>query len=345
MGRFNDSVGQCEADCNSFQHAGIQHESFSGVVFVHQCVFLGCFAPMYTSSFAGKEEEAECDTHLHDAYRSSLGAVAWVVLTRAELAVYVQALQRRAHAPRIKDCKRLSIVIRHMKRHKRGLKSVTLKHPLKLVAFTDVPCKAQPGEPTGLALRGLAATFREDGGGGAKPHGDNGEVDFVDFIARRQRRIVRSTFSAEFNGFVNSVEQMLPLQCTWHHVYSGTAQRPERIADLFEGGLLYPPLDQCVDARAVYDAISATDACEFAGSSLKVHLISVGDRMPHGLIRNLFRVDARDMPADGPTKGGIGRLLLHNVSNGCKHKVSHDVLVRQKGLVGSATIGPPSKVE
>ena len=48
----------------------------------------------------GKEEKVLCDTELHDAYRPVLGAVAWIVLTRAELAVYVQALQRRAHAPR-----------------------------------------------------------------------------------------------------------------------------------------------------------------------------------------------------------------------------------------------------
>ena len=64
------------------------------------------------------------------------------VLTRAELAVYVQSLQRRAHAFRIKDCKKLNLVIRYMKRHKRGLKPVALQHPLKLPGFTDAAFKA-----------------------------------------------------------------------------------------------------------------------------------------------------------------------------------------------------------
>ena len=38
------------------------------------------------------------------------------------------------------------------------------------------------------------------------------------------------------------------------------------MVDLLGGGLLYPPLDLCVDARAAYDAVAATDVCEFAGA-------------------------------------------------------------------------------
>ena len=70
---------------------------------------------------------------------------------------------------------------------------------------------------------------------------------------------------------------------------------------------MYPPFDICVDAQAVYDAIGAPDACEPAGSSLKLHLIPVRDRMTHGHIRKLFWVDASDMLADGLTKGGVDR--------------------------------------
>ena len=207
---LNDKVGQCQADCTSFLHTGIQHESAPGLVVIHQYVYIHSIKPIDVHSLQGKGEESSCDTAMHDAYRSVLGAVAWTVLTRAELAVYVQALQRRAHAPGIKDCKRLNVVIRYMKRHKRGLKSIALQHPLELVAFTDVAFQAQPEEPTGLALRGLAAVLQEDRGIELR-HGNNEFANMVDFIARRQRRVVRSTFSAELNGLVDSVEQMLLL--------------------------------------------------------------------------------------------------------------------------------------
>lgn len=41
--------------------------------------------------------------------------------------------------------------------------------------------------------------------------------------------------------------------------------------DLLEEGLVHPFLDARVDARAVYDAISASDVCGLAGSSMKLH--------------------------------------------------------------------------
>ena len=99
-------------------------------------------------------------------------------------------------------------------------------------------------------------------------------------------------------------------------------------------------MDLCVDARAVYDAISASDACEPAGNSLELHLISVGDRMTHGLVRKFSWVDTRDMPADGLTEGGIDRFLLRSVSNDCKHDAKHRPPIHTK--VGSAT-SPPGK--
>ena len=317
---FNDQVGQGKADYNSSLHAGIQHEHSAGQVFTHQYVYIDSITPIEPSLLTGKGDEALCDSKMHEAYRSVLGAVAWTVLTRAELAVYVQALQRRAHAPRIIDCKRLNVVMCHMKRHKCGLKSITLKHPLKLVAFTDVAFKTQPGEAIGLFLRGLVATMCEDQGAGTQLHGDILKANRVDFIVRRQGRVVRSTFSAELHGFVDSIGQMLLKQCTLHQIYCGTTQSPERMIDLPEKGSMYPPLDICVDAKAVYDAIAVSDACEFAECSLKLHLISVRDRMTHGLIRKLYWVDTWDMLADGLTNGGIDRLLLHKVSNDCVHE-------------------------
>ena len=109
--------------------------------------------------------------------------------------------------------------------------------------------------------------------------------------------------------------------------------------DLLEGGSLYPLLDLCVDVRAAYDAVAATYVCEPAGSSLKLHFISVRDKMAHGLIRTIFWVDTRDMLADGLTQGGVDKTFLHNVSNACRYRCVHDVLLREKKktLVSSST--------
>lgn len=82
---------------------------------------------------------------------------------------------------------------------------------------------------------------------------------------------------------------------------------------LLENGGLHPCLDVAVGAGAVRDAVVAIDACEPQESSLKFHLIPVRDRLTQGIIRRMHWVDTRDMLADGLTKGGIDRALLHAV--------------------------------
>ena len=207
LAHLNASVGSCKADYGSFLHTGIQHEHSPGVVFTHQYVYVDSVKPISSDLYIGKEDEALCDAACHEAYRFVLGAVAWTVLTRTKLAIYVQALQRRAHAPLVTDCKRLNLAIRYMKKYKCGLNFVCLRHLIKLVGFIDVAFKDQPEEPTGLALRGLAATSQEDSLKVDQSHNTSGLANLVDFTIRRQRRVVRSTFSAELNGLVNNVEQ------------------------------------------------------------------------------------------------------------------------------------------
>ena len=140
---LNKFVGQCKADYTSFLHTGIQHEHSSGAVYAHQYVYIDSMLAIDCNLFIGQAEEAECGVEFHEVYRSVLGAVAWIALTRADLAVYIQALQRWAHAPRIQDCKRLDIAIRYLKGHKCCLRSVQVKHPLKLVAVIDAAFKAE----------------------------------------------------------------------------------------------------------------------------------------------------------------------------------------------------------
>ena len=157
-----------------------------------------------------------------------------------------------------------------------------------------------------------------------KPHAEDGVANLLDFTVRRQRGVVRSTFSAELNGLIDSIEAMLLLQCTLHQVFCGTDQSAQDMVDLLEHGQLYPPVDLCVDAKAVFDAISASDICDPAESSLKLHLISVRDRMSQGILRFLYWVDTRDMLADGLTKGGIDRALLDAICEHCKYECKHE---------------------
>ena len=83
--QLNVQVGQRTADYDSFLHIGIQHEHSAAQVFTDQYVYIDSITPIDSSLFTGKDDEALCGSQLHEAYRSVLGVVAWIVRTRAEL--------------------------------------------------------------------------------------------------------------------------------------------------------------------------------------------------------------------------------------------------------------------
>ena len=84
---------------------------------------------------------------------------------------------------------------------------MTIKHPLKLTGSTDAAFKSIPEESTGFVLRGLAVVLHSDDSEG--PGSKDGPAYLVDFTVRRQRRVVRSTFSVKLKGRTDSVEQLL----------------------------------------------------------------------------------------------------------------------------------------
>ena len=113
--------------------------------------------PLDLSLYKGKtEDEALVDETLKESFSSLLGGVAWTALSRAESAVYIQALQRRGSKPRYVDCKKINTLVRYLKRHKIGIWYGLFSGKVRLLPFTDSAFKAQEDEGNGLALRGLA---------------------------------------------------------------------------------------------------------------------------------------------------------------------------------------------
>ena len=106
--------------------------------------------------------------------------MAWLVLTRADIAVYVQALQRRGMEPRAVDCKPINLVTRYLWRHEICIRYQCLPHPVKIVGFSDAAFKVQIEESSGLALRGLATILVSDGS--PFPDSKNGRCQLLEFF-------------------------------------------------------------------------------------------------------------------------------------------------------------------
>ena len=93
-----------------------------------------------------------------------------------------------------------------------------------------------------------------------------------------------------------------------------------------EEGKLQPPIKGIVDAKAVFDSIKASDVCEPAESSLKLHLLAIRDKLVAGILQQLFWGDTRDMLADGLTKGSVNRSALQLAQEEGRFKLQHAVV-------------------
>ena len=133
--------------------------------------------------------EGLCGEADHASYMSLLGGIAWVVNTRAEVAIFVGALNRVAKSPKYTDMKRLYTVLRFHKKHAAETLLKKLNGPLKVIAVSDSACKRQDESP--LACRGSMTLLCTD-----TPHKFGGDAHVRDFDCKKQKRVTRSTFGA-----------------------------------------------------------------------------------------------------------------------------------------------------
>ena len=330
---LNDKFGACKAEWNRFTHTGVEHERSEEGIYCHQKKYAAEKLKAITLEKNATDDKGPVTEELHTKYSEQLGKVAWMVLTRADDAIYIQSLQRRNHNPRYSDIKRLNAVIRHMQRKPLGIWCPMIRtENVRILGFTDSAFKAQEDENTALALRGLAALIASDDKReqqkGVIEIGTDHDIHLMEWIVRRLKRVVRSTFAAELNALIDTIESLLLLQLILHQCYCGTDEDAEQLIIKLEAGKLYPPIDVFVDAKSVSDAISANELCTPQESSLKVHLIAIRDRLQRGLLRSISWTDTRDMLADALTKGGINRDMIQSAMQG-RLRMCHDTVPHQ----------------
>ena len=219
------------------------------------------------------------------------------------------------------DLKRLNVVLRFLKRQKVGIMYGKVEAPYRLSGYTDAAFKAQEDESSGLAIRGLAVVLTTQSE--KIPTSPSGKVNLVEYLVRRIRRVVRSTFAAELNSLLDSIESVLLIQLAMHQIFCGTDQSAEELMHALESGGLYPPIEFVIDAQSVYDALNVLDVCTPQESSLKLHLIAIRNRMERGVINAVWWCDTRDMLADALTKGGIDRAQIVKCMNTGRLEVIH----------------------
>ena len=294
-------VGVLKKAVGDFEHCGIMHRQLpNGDVTIHQ----NHYTPQLNAlSIPGDTNlEALCCPTDHAAYMSLLGAVAWMVNTRADVAIFVGALQRVAKNPRIIDMKRLNTVLKFMKKHQVITLFRKLTLPIKLIAISDSAFKRQDESP--LACRGSMIALCED-------RSDNigGHLQVIDYQSQKQKRVTRSTYGAELHGLADTMEAARRIACAFTEVYTG-ARTFDTLCKIEDEGRYHFPIEACLDAKSVYESIRVPDLKTPAEASLINILGQMREHMSTGRIRVLHWIDTRDMLADGLNKGAISRKAI-----------------------------------
>jgi len=137
----------------------------------------------------------------------------------------------------------------------------------------------------------------------------------LEWVARQQRRVTRSTFTSELLGGCDTLDKGLLYQLCLEHIASGETSAMTGWKRSQEGGWKVP-CALYLDAMSVTAAITATFVKIPADNSAYMQCLYIRELLEHGVLGALVWQDTRDMVADGLTKGAIEREALHKLMAG-----------------------------
>ena len=315
------AVGKVTLLKDNFEHCGIKHETTDTAITMHQNHYAAQLRPIDESLLGNHKDHEEVKdfcVELVTLFMSLLGGLAWLVLTRLDICIYVQCMQRHAQSPRVEDVRKLNRLLRWVQKRPAGI--VYMRHPQRknkslswrLTAISDSAFRSLEDNTTGLALRGYVILLTVK----TSEH-PGGECVILDYGTKKHKRVNRSTFAAELNAAVDTIDIATIVQFTLEEIFNPQCSTPEAMQKLFLSAKLMFPLELIIDAKAVYDAIVVPEYNMPTEATLVNHLHSVREQVRDGRIARLWWIDTRDMVADGLNKGGLPRdPILHLCERG-----------------------------
>ena len=301
------SFGKLKTQVGSFQHCGLMHEETETGYVVHQSHYASQLRCIDTSALDVSKPDQPLNPGFQSAYLSLLGGLSWLIQTRLDIAIYVVALQRAASKATTGHLLKLNKLTKWVRRKPYKLTYKKLKQPCKLITISDSAFRTEP--QSNLAMRGAIIGVCE-----AQESNRGGRVHVLEFFARKQRRVCRSTFAAELNGIADALEIARLINMTIASCYKPQAN-PQSLQKLEDEGLLPLPIEIYTDCRSVFDALASEDTKTPTESSLVLVLHMIKELLVAHVVKHITWVNTHDMLSDGLTKGGVSRKALFEFAN------------------------------
>ena len=289
---------------NEFEHCGIKYSTdlTTGTITLNQDHYAKQLMLIDHAVLTSMKSTDPLTDVLSAQYLSLLGGLSWLNQTRSDVAVYTCALQRAAKAPLVEHALRLNRVVKWSKRKSVSLVYKYMRGKIRVQIISDAAFRKE--DVKGLAMRGAMIGLCE--WSSTTP---GGTLHLLEFYARKQRRVTRSTFSAELNAASDAYEVGKLLAMT----VSETMRPFPNIASLIkldEQGTFEVGIEMCIDARSVFDALKANETKSPSEVSLIMVLCALKEALLSHSLACLWWIDTRDMLADGLNKGACSRAKL-----------------------------------
>ena len=310
---LSSTFGRMDIEWHVFTFCGIQHrQAADGSISLDQNKFLAACKPITQPSALSGPAEKLLPEEARRHFLSLLMTLAYGLLTRPDIAVFITALQRESHQARVVHVKRLNTLLQWVQANPRSIQYPVMPYPDMLLQISDSSYKAKAED--GLSVRGLVSVR-------VCAHGVNEGLKstpchLVDFASKAQRHVTRSTFSSELFASTDAADIGLLQTVALHELKHGVLS-PTSAKQLSEGELECSViLGLAIDARSVSTAVIAPNIKVPAEPSLLLHVCWLRALLEKHRLRYLYWVDTRSMVADGLTKGSCSRSLLQTVMGG-----------------------------
>jgi hypothetical protein len=188
-------------------------------------------------------------------------------------------------------------------------------------------------DASGLAMKGSVVGLAEK-----HAQGPGGRIHMIEWSSRKQRRVTRSTFSAELHSAVDGIETAKVILQAILEIMSPTPMTPAQVVKALDNSTeRLINIELCTDCRSLYDTLSSEDVKCPSENSLIMVLLSIKEQMKSGLIECIHWIDTHDMLADALNKGVVSRAALLLVGKTGHWKLVHDCLTHREKQVSAIT--------
>ena len=276
-----------------------------------QVEYVACMRPIQADELIGMDGEVQVSSELTTLFMSLLGALAFCLLTRPDLAVFVSALQRQTHHVLVVHVRKLNIRLRWAQRHPLKLIYAPMQCQRHLLVHSDSGYRREykDGDPEGRSTRGWNTMRLGEG-----DH-FNRVIHLLDWTVGTHKVVVRSTFTAETQAAVSAADAMLCTGLALHEITLGPVSLPIAMQLRENGGYCFT-MGLAVDSMGLVSALSIDPVRAPVERSMYAHVAWLQQLLKLNILAYINWIDIRDMTSDGHTKGSIRRDALRQLAGG-----------------------------